>query len=119
MSGRQGAYLYGLEAEWLAAVYLRCKGYRILARRFKAAGGEIDLIARRGGALIFVEVKARAGLDDARITISADKRRRLAQAARAYLGRLDKLPRSIRIDAVFVAPNALPRHELAIAPLEF
>ena len=66
---------------------LRLKGYRILARRFVVSGGEIDLIARRGGSIAFVEVKARADLEIAAISISATKRRRIARAARVWLAR--------------------------------
>ena len=59
---RRTAYLFGQKAETLAALWLRLKGYRILARRFRAPPGEIDLVARRGRVLALVEVKARADL---------------------------------------------------------
>ena len=113
----QASHASGLEAEWLAAAFLRLKGYRIVATRFAAAGGEIDLIARRFGTLAFVEVKARAEMEAARVAISADKLRRIERAARVYLARLSSQPKLIRIDAVFIAPNALPRHEKAVAEL--
>ena len=115
---RQAAYLHGVETEWLAAAYLRLKGYRILETRFSAAGGEIDLIAERGRTLVFVEVKARATLDAARIAISPDKVRRVGRAARAYLARRGALPESVRFDAVFLAPWRWPRHERAIATID-
>ena len=117
MSQRRGAYLYGLEAEWLAAVLLRLKGYRIRARRFTGAGGEIDLVAERFGTLVFVEVKARHTIDQARATITPAKCRRIERAARVYLARLPRLPRIIRLDAIFMAPGCLPRHETAIAEI--
>ncbi|HRK23916.1 MAG TPA: YraN family protein [Beijerinckiaceae bacterium] len=110
MTRHHRAYGFGLDAEWLAELLLRAKGYRILARRFAAAGGEVDLVARRGGTLIFVEVKARAGLEQALEAITPLKRQRISRAARAYLGRLEALPAIIRMDAVFVSPHALPRH---------
>lgn len=109
--------IYGVEAEWLAAIYLRLKGYRILARRFSAAGGEIDLVAERFGTLAFVEVKAREEIASARIAISADKCRRIERAARVFLSRLKKQPTTIRLDAVFISPHALPRHETAIGEI--
>ncbi|HEX9168591.1 MAG TPA: YraN family protein [Roseiarcus sp.] len=108
---RRGAHLYGLKAESIAALMLRLKGYRILARRFVVNGGEIDLVARRGGAIAFVEVKARADMDVAEIAISATKRRRIARAARVWLARNQwAAGLTLRGDAVFVAPGRLPRH---------
>ena len=59
----------------------------MLARRYAVAGGEIDLIARRGGAIAFVEVKARGDLDAAASAISPTKRRRIGRAARVWLAR--------------------------------
>ena len=115
---RRSAYILGFEAEWLAAAYLRLKGYRILARRFSAAGGEIDLIARRGTVLVFVEVKARGSMDAARMAISSAKRARIARAARVFLSRHPGLPAEMRIDAVFLAPGRWPVHEQAIAELD-
>ena len=84
---RRGAYLFGLKAESLAALLLRLKGYSILARRYAVSGGEIDIIARRGGSIAFVEVKARADLDMAADSITAAKRRRIARGARVWLAR--------------------------------
>ena len=62
---RQAAFKLGVSAEGRAAVLLAAKGYRELARRWKSPVGEIDLVVRRGRTLVFVEVKARAKLDDA------------------------------------------------------
>jgi putative endonuclease len=108
---RRVAYLWGLKAESVAALLLRLKGYRILARRFVVSGGEIDLIAQRGGAIAFVEVKARADMEVAAIAISAAKRRRIARAARVWLARNPWAAGLIlRGDAIFVAPGRLPRH---------
>ena len=66
---------------------LLLKGYRTLGRRFAAAGGEIDLIVRRGATIAFVEVKARDDLDDAAKAINEAKRRRIGRAARVWLAR--------------------------------
>jgi putative endonuclease len=117
MRDRKAAYLLGHDAEFWAAVLLRLKGYSIRARRFKAAGSEIDLIAQRFGTLVFVEVKARASLDDALIAISPEKLRRIARGARTYLARLPCLPRTIRCDAILVAPGRWPRHIESIGEL--
>jgi putative endonuclease len=91
---------------------LRLKGYSILARRYAVNGGEIDLIARRGKAVAFVEVKGRGEMDAALAAISATKRRRIARAARVWLARNPWASGLVlRGDAVFVAPSRLPRHE--------
>ncbi len=90
---------------------LMLKGYRPLARRFAASGGEIDLVVRRGRTVAFVEVKARASLDAAATAIDARKRARMSRAVRAWLAR-HPLPAdaTLRADAVFVAPRRWPRH---------
>jgi putative endonuclease len=88
------------------------KGYTILTRRFVVSGGEIDLVARRGGSIAFVEVKARADLEVAAIAISATKRRRIGRAARVWLTRNPwAAGLTLRGDAVFVAHGRLPRHQ--------
>lgn len=117
MRDRRAAYVFGLDAEFWAALLLNLKGYSIRARRYQAAGVEIDLIAARGGTLVFVEVKARASLDDALVAVSPDKIRRIARGARAYLASLPKLPQTVRCDAILVAPGRLPRHIQAIGEL--
>jgi putative endonuclease len=110
---------FGLRAEWIAAALLIAKGYRILARRFIVAGGEIDLVARRGGAIAFVEVKARRELDRALLAIDPIKRRRIAAAARIWLTRNPwAMQATLRGDAVLIAPMSLPRHVVAAFDLE-
>jgi putative endonuclease len=110
---------FGLRAETIAAWLLRCKGFRILAWRWKGGGGEIDLIARRGALIIFVEVKARPSLDQAMLALDQAKLRRMSAAARAWLGRHGPTrPASYRADAVLVAPYRWPRHIAGIGVLE-
>jgi putative endonuclease len=116
---RRGAHLFGLRAESIAAILLTLKGYRILARRYAVSGGEIDLIARRGGAIAFIEVKARPDLDAAADAISATKRRRIARAARVWLARNPGASGlTLRGDAIFVAPGKLPRHVVSAYRLD-
>ncbi len=79
------AYRRGHIAEILSAIWLTCKGYRVLKRRYKSPWGEIDLIARRGSTLVFVEVKARPGTREALEAVTPRQRQRIAQAASAYL----------------------------------
>ena len=77
----------GLLGEIRAAAYLRRRGMRILARRYRTAHGEIDLIAREGTTLVFVEVKTRprGRLDSGLAAVNAEKRGHIRYAAREYL----------------------------------
>ncbi len=109
--GRVAAFRTGLSAESRAAAYLIAKGYRIVARRFRTPVGEIDIVARRRGLLVFVEVKARATLDDAAESITPRGRQRIVAAAEAWLSRNpDDASAPMRFDAVLVAPGRIPRH---------
>jgi len=76
---------FGLSAESGATACLLIKGYRILARRYKTPVGEIDIIARRRGTLVFVEVKARKSLDDAAAALTARQQARIIDAAQYWL----------------------------------
>ncbi len=110
-SERQAAFRYGLGAESRAAWLLRLKLYRILARRFKVPGGEIDLIAIKGGTIAFIEVKARGTLASALESITQAQQRRIGNAARAWLSRHpEHLALTLRFDAIFVAPGRWPVH---------
>jgi putative endonuclease len=108
---RRATFTRGRWAEGVALMLLLSKGYRPLARRFSAAGGEIDLIVARGDTVVFVEVKARGAMDDALAAITATKHRRFSRAARAWLARHQwAANKSWRADAIFVAPRRWPRH---------
>ena len=108
---RRAAYLSGLHAETIAALWLRLKFYRILARRYRAQGGEVDVIAKRGRTIVFVEVKARDAMDDALIAITPEKQRRFSRAAARWLATHPwAASHTLRADAVFIAPRCLPRH---------
>ena len=116
---RRATFLRGHRAEWMALLFLMAKGYRPLARRYAAAGGEIDLIVRRGGTVAFVEVKARGAMDDALSAITPAKRRRFSRAARAWLARNPwATSKTWRADAVFVAPRRWPQHIVSAFELE-
>jgi putative endonuclease len=111
---RQVAFALGLSAESRAAAYLIAKGYRIVARRWRSPVGEIDIVARRRGVLIFVEVKARERLDDAAEAVIESQQRRIIAAAEAWLATYpDHGNRDIRFDVVLVAPRSIPRHIMA------
>lgn len=108
---RQVAFRLGVSAENRAAALLLAKGFRIAARRFRSPAGEIDIVARRGALLIFVEVKARPALDDAAWSVTDRQKRRIAAAAAAWLAaHPDDAMCDMRFDAVLVAPRSLPRH---------
>jgi putative endonuclease len=108
---RQIAFQLGISAESRAAALLIAKGFRILARRWKSPLGEIDIVARRRQLLVFVEVKARADLDEAAFAVTPRQRQRIAAAAEAWLAAHgDAGFRDIRFDAILVAPGKLPRH---------
>ncbi len=101
----------GRRAEGIAAALLALKGYRILARGFTVAGGEIDIVALRGATVAFVEVKARTDRDAALAAIDGIKRRRIARAAAVWLARNPwAASATFRGDAVLVVPRRWPRH---------
>src|SRR4029077_13479976 len=77
---RVAAHLVGLSAKSRAAAYLVAKGYRFVARRFRSPVGEVDIVARRRGVLVFVEVKARSTLDGAAESLLARQQHRIAAA---------------------------------------
>lgn len=107
---RHRAESWGRRAESYAALWLWLKGYRILARRVRTPAGEIDLIARRGRQVAFVEVKARGNLRAAAEALSGRGAHRIARAAKFLLARYVKADDSARFDAVLVRPWRLPVH---------
>jgi putative endonuclease len=108
---RQGRERAGRLAEAAAAWHLRLRGFRILARRYATPVGEIDLIARRGRLLLFVEVKRRRQADEAVGALLPLQRARIARAAEAFLQRRQDLAGcAVRFDLVAVAPWRLPWH---------
>lgn len=108
---RRAAHGYGLMAEARCALGLRLRGYRVLARRYKAPVGEVDIVARRGRTLVFVEVKARGSLDAAAEALTERQRRRILAAARMFLARHPHLAGlDSRFDVMLVAPWRWPRH---------
>src|SRR5689334_6601759 len=111
---RVAAFKTGLSAETRAAAYLMAKGYRILAKRFKTPYGEIDIVARKRGLIAFIEVKARARLDDAAYAVTPRQQARIIDAAQAWLmAHPEHAEFELRFDAILIAPRRLPRHLLA------
>jgi len=111
---RVAAFRTGLSAEARAAAYLMAKGYRILAKRFRTPHGEIDLIAKRRNLIAFVEVKARATLDEAAFAVTPRQQSRIIDAAQGWLiAHPEHAELELRFDAILIAPRRLPRHLLA------
>ena len=111
---RVAAFRTGVSAEARAAAFLMAKGYRILAKRFRTPYGEIDLVARRRNLIAFIEVKARATLDDAAYAVTPRQQRRIIDAAQAWLmAHPEHAEFDLRFDAMLIAPRHLPRHLLA------
>jgi putative endonuclease len=98
----------GQLGEALAAGYLARRGFEILARNLRSRLGEIDLIAREGRTLVFVEVKARRGRsgDPPQAAVDGRKQARLARLAAAYLARERAGDRACRFDVVAVTLEA-------------
>ena len=95
----------------MAAWRLRLTGYRIVARRFRVAQGEVDLVARRGSVLAMVEVKARADAGSAADALQSRQRQRIERAALAYLQRNPELSAlRLRFDLMLIVPRRWPRH---------
>ena len=108
---RRAAYRRGRGAEVCAALLLRAKGYRIVARGYRCPAGEIDIIARRGRVLVAVEVKARTSVAAAAEAIEPRQRRRITRALTDFIARNAAYAAcDIRFDAILVAPWWRPQH---------
>ena len=110
-SRRRKAWRRGHLSEYIAALYLACKGYRILAIRYRTVLGEIDIVARKGDLAVFVEVKARRGAQAAIDAVSVSAQRRIRAAGDLWLARQPDFSRlSQRYDIVAILPGRWPRH---------
>lgn len=98
----------GIDGEDTACRTLEARGYRILSRRYRTRFGEIDLVARDGSCIVFVEVKTRRGgnFGDPAAAVTVEKQRRLAMMAADYLARhrLERAP--ARFDVVGITVDA-------------
>ena len=118
---REQAHRYGITAEKKAALYLRLKGYRILATRYRNTQGEIDLLARKGSTLVAVEVKARQTLQQCEHTVPPWKQQKIARAMEGVLagqgnvrdaiaGLAKDRHFAVRFDVIWIAPRCWPHH---------
>lgn len=108
---RKRAERRGRWSEWAAAIFLMLKGYRILRLRYRVRAGEVDIIARRGDMIAFVEVKARRNLMSAIDAVTVTSQSRIRAAGDHWLARQPDAARlSLRYDIVAVLPWTWPRH---------
>ena len=109
-TAKRKAWRFGLGAELRAKWVLRLKGYRILETRFKTPVGEIDLIARKGRLLVFVEVKGRS----TKITetpVTRHQMRRITNASALYMQSNETLSSfDVRYDVILIEPGRWPTH---------
>lgn len=103
-------YDRGLQAERLAALWLRIKGYKILAERYKTSVGEIDLIIQKKNTLAFVEVKARQTHEQALESLTPNMRRRIEKAALSYCAYNNIEGFELRFDLITVQPPFFIHH---------
>lgn len=112
---RRRAFFRGHLAEHLAAFYLIAKGYRIMAMRYKTRSGEIDIVARRKDLAVFVEVKARASIEDGLNAVTAETQERIRRAGDIWLSRHNHTVNlGIRYDVVVIRPWRWPAHFISM-----
>ena len=108
---RQQAEQSGRAAEYAALWFLRFKGYRLLCWRYRSPKGEVDLIMRRGDVTAFIEVKVRASINRAVESVTTYQSKRIAAAARSWMGRDPVAARQVcRFDIVALSPYHWPHH---------
>ncbi len=107
---RMAAERRGRQAERISGWWLRLKGWTILDRRVRTRAGEIDLIARRGNIVAFVEVKARGSEADLALAIDERRLGRVAAAAESLAHLYLRPGDDMQIDVMLLAPGRPPRH---------
>ena len=107
---RQQAEQRGRAGEARAALWLQARGWRILDRRRKTPLGEIDLVARRGRIVAFIEVKWRKSAAELDHAIDQYRLQRVAAAVEAVAHEYARDGEDIRVDVILLAPKSLPRH---------
>lgn len=108
---KKASWKKGLWAEYLCMWILRLKGHHILAHRYKTKVGEIDIVARKGNTLLFIEIKARPTLETGLTCITGKQRQRIQHAAEIFLSRNRKKDfNQIRFDVMVAVPWQFPYH---------
>ena len=104
------AYKRGIRREILAGLYLTLTGWRVLAWRWKCPLGEIDLVAKKGKVITFIEVKARQNEQSALDSITAHQWRRVLNAADIFMSQQRQYADcSWRFDAIIIVPRKWPK----------
>jgi len=108
---RKRSHIWGIFAEYFCAGYLMLKGYSILKMRYRNHGGEIDIVARSGRMVIFIEVKARGEKDAALYSVTPAKQRVLARAAEGFIATHAKYSHhDLRFDVMVVTSRVKIHH---------
>ena len=108
---RRARHKRGLRAEFIACLWLRSRGFRIISQRHRTPVGEIDIIARKGNTVAFIEVKRRQTLDDAASAIPHYQRQRIARSALHWLGHNRRYENhEMSLDVILMAPFRWPIH---------
>lgn len=111
MDKKRKAYHFGLWGEVAAILMLYLKGYHIIGRRMRNYAGEIDLIAKRGNTLAFIEVKTRKILDNPGDVLTYHQQQRITRAASLFVAKHRRYAdANLRFDLVLVRPFRLPEH---------
>jgi putative endonuclease len=110
LRNRQAAEAFGRRGERIAAWWLRLKGWRVLDTRVRTPAGEVDLVARRGTLVAFVEVKTRKTAAELDFAIDQRRLARVAAAAEVLMPRYAGPGDDIRVDVILLAPGIRPRH---------
>ena len=108
---RRGAEKRGRTAEFYAVWWLRLKGYAILDKRFKRPSGEIDIIAKRGRILAFIEVKQRPEISDAQSAVTEKSWQRISRTAELWAAKRPAAQSmDWRFDLIAISPARSPKH---------
>lgn len=105
------AHKFGVQAERLATLFLKAKGYQILNTRYRVGVGEIDIVAKRQGTIVFVEVKRRQSLSEALHSLKARQQTRIIRAAEHWLAE-NQLPLNTdcHFDMMVFSAYLVPHH---------
>lgn len=111
MNSRRKAWKLGVYAEYICLAYLFFCGYRFLEKRYKTKVGEIDLVMRKSGVIVFIEVKARKTYEEGLYAISPRQLQRIQHTAEIFLSKMRKKQfKGARFDVMVVVPWRMPYH---------